>query len=180
MGAYASKSCSFKRRKARPLRRASFTNKAMSFAIGRGRGRLSPDFTRKAVIRYDASCDVVHTRGFEGRSSTLTGEGKGGAGALGSVSDLRDLKGGNNKSSDALPRSRLVCFFGGDSRAGGIGRGLGSAVARPTSDLLYRCFCIVLRLGVVGIYACTNCAACPDDELERVKTAVDVVLIAYG
>ena len=70
----------------------------------------------------------------------------------------------------------------GDSSAGGIGRGLGDVVGKTVrdtdiSDRVKRCF--EVGLGEVGTYWC--CVFAPNPiEFERVRSALDVVRIAYG
>ena len=114
-----SRSCSLSRKNARPVRRSCLTNVATSFATGKGSGRASPERTRRAVTRYDANCEVDQTLGFEGKSSTLTGEGKGGFGEDGNVSALTRCENGCSSAATFFDG------FIGDSNDGGIGNGLG-------------------------------------------------------
>jgi hypothetical protein len=108
----------------------SLTNKAISRATGSGKDRAPPDFSRKAVARYDASCAGVHVFGSDGRSSRMTGEAPLDTGAdEGNVSARFERRGVFSSVNPSSERE-------GTEKEGGTGKGNGLS---PLRDLLYLC-----------------------------------------
>src|ERR1700722_1465057 len=128
-------------RKILPVILLSRANLAISSATRDGNDNVSPDRTRKAVVRYEDNCAGVHDFGFKGKSSREGATDIGFPLETGRVSARFSLL-GDGRSDSASAECILSASF--LVNPGGIGRGPGIS---SDSDPLYR----FPRPGFVGL-----------------------------